>query len=209
MKQPRSITPASAPSPAPRVAAAGGAVSGKRTAVGRKVAADKPSAVKKSAPAAAAAPRRRSPAKPALAASAPAASTAVTSVAAPRKIARVSKVSKPARKSAVDIDIATVAPASQPAANGAVEPNGLDLGGFEHRDKPRKPKLVRDSFTMPESEYAKLGEVKKACLKSGYEVRKSELLRVGVALVGQMDLDDLKDLLAALPPLKAGRPPKS
>ncbi|MES2830802.1 MAG: hypothetical protein V4695_02275 [Pseudomonadota bacterium] len=75
--------------------------------------------------------------------------------------------------------------------------------------KARKPKLVRDSFTMPEREYAVLSEIKKACLKSGYEVKKSELLRVGVSLISKMDIVALKDCLAALPVLKAGRPKKS
>jgi hypothetical protein len=59
---------------------------------------------------------------------------------------------------------------------------------------------------MPEAEYAALGEIKKACLKAGYEVKKSELLRVGVALIRKMDIVALKDVLAALQPLKPGRP---
>ncbi|MGZ3252999.1 MAG: hypothetical protein ACXU7D_01665, partial [Burkholderiaceae bacterium] len=67
-------------------------------------------------------------------------------------------------------------------------------------------KLVRDSFTMPESEYAALGEVKKMCLKAGIEVKKSELLRVGVAHIRKMELVVLKQALSALAPLKAGRP---
>ena len=70
----------------------------------------------------------------------------------------------------------------------------------------KKPKLVRDSFTMPEDEYRVLGEVKKACIKAGFEVKKSELLRVGVAMIQKMDLPSLKGMLATLPPLKAGRP---
>lgn len=74
------------------------------------------------------------------------------------------------------------------------------------KDKVKKPKLVRDSFTMPEPEYRVLGEVKKACLKAGFEVKKSELLRVGVAMIKNMDLAGLKNVLATLPPLKAGRP---
>lgn len=79
----------------------------------------------------------------------------------------------------------------------------------EQKEKPKKPKLVRDSFTMPEAEYAVLGEVKKACLKAGVEVKKSELLRVGVALIRQLDTAKLKEILAGLPALKAGRPKKS
>lgn len=76
-------------------------------------------------------------------------------------------------------------------------------------EKPKKPKLVRDSFTMPEQEYAALGEVKKACLKAGFEVKKSELLRIGVSLVRQLDTAKLKEILAGLPALKAGRPKKN
>jgi hypothetical protein len=72
---------------------------------------------------------------------------------------------------------------------------------------PARPQLVRDSFTMPEQEYAVLGAVKQACLKAGFEVKKSELLRVGVALLGQLDLASLRAVLGALPQLKTGRPP--
>lgn len=70
-----------------------------------------------------------------------------------------------------------------------------------------RPTLVRDSFTMPEQEYAVLAEVKAACLRAGIEVKKSELLRIGVALLGQVDIATLKAVLAALPQLKTGRPP--
>lgn len=74
------------------------------------------------------------------------------------------------------------------------------------KDKIKKAKLVRDSFSMPEEEYAVLGAVKKACLKAGIEVKKSELLRIGVALIRKMDVAALKRVLSTLPPLKAGRP---
>lgn len=70
-----------------------------------------------------------------------------------------------------------------------------------------RPVLVRDSFTMPEQEYAVLAEVKQACLRAGIDVKKSELLRIGVALLGQVDIATLKAVLAALPQLKTGRPP--
>src|SRR4051794_15023724 len=63
--------------------------------------------------------------------------------------------------------------------------------------KVKKPKLVRDSFTMPEAEYQVLGDVKKACIKAGFEVKKSELLRVGVALIRKMDLASLRAVLVS------------
>lgn len=79
----------------------------------------------------------------------------------------------------------------------------------ETKEKVKKTKLVRDSFTMPEAEYAVLSDVKKACLKAGIAVKKSELLRVGVALIRQLDTAKLKEELDRLPVLKAGRPKKS
>ena len=75
-------------------------------------------------------------------------------------------------------------------------------------EKIKKAKLVRDSFTMPEIEYAALGEVKKTCLKAGFEVKKSELLRIGVALVRKLTLTALKQEVSSLAPLKPGRPRK-
>ena len=70
-----------------------------------------------------------------------------------------------------------------------------------------RPALVRDSFTMPEGEYVVLANVKQACLRAGVDVKKSELLRIGVALLGQLDVPTLQAVLAALPQLKTGRPP--
>lgn len=76
------------------------------------------------------------------------------------------------------------------------------------KQKARKPKLVRDSFTMPEDEYAALGEMKKACLKAGVAVKKSELLRVAVSLLRTMEMPQLQQALDGLAPVKAGRPRK-
>ena len=72
----------------------------------------------------------------------------------------------------------------------------------------KKSALIRDGFTMPEAEYQVLGDVKKACLKAGFAVKKSELLRVGVALIRDLTISDLRKIVAGLEPLKAGRPKK-
>jgi hypothetical protein len=74
--------------------------------------------------------------------------------------------------------------------------------------KAKKPKLVRDSFTMPEDEYAALGEMKKTCLRAGMGVKKSELLRVAVSLLRKLELPQLQQALEELTPVKAGRPRK-
>lgn len=92
----------------------------------------------------------------------------------------------------------------QPKAKPVAKPKATPVV----KEKTKKPKLVRDSFTMPETEYAVLGEVKKLCLKAGVEVKKSELLRIGVAHIRQLSLTELKKSIASLVPLKAGRPKK-
>ncbi|WP_334189527.1 hypothetical protein [Noviherbaspirillum sp.] len=99
-----------------------------------------------------------------------------------------------------------VAVVAKPEAVSAKAP--ANVKPAEPKDKVKKPKLVRDSFTMPEAEYQVLGDMKKACLKAGVDVKKSELLRVGVALIRQMDVAKIKEVLNTLPPLKAGRPKK-
>jgi len=45
-------------------------------------------------------------------------------------------------------------------------------------------------------------------LGAGIEVKKSQLLRIGLLLLSQTDLPKLKTLIAGLAPLKAGRPKK-
>ncbi|WP_194712464.1 hypothetical protein [Noviherbaspirillum soli] len=78
------------------------------------------------------------------------------------------------------------------------------------KDKPKakKQKLVRDSFTMPEAEYEALAEMKKACIKAGVAVKKSELLRVAVSLLRKMEVAQIQQALGTLTPVKAGRPSK-
>lgn len=77
------------------------------------------------------------------------------------------------------------------------------------KDKPEKVKVVRDSFTIPKTEYAQIADLKKRAMGLGQEVKKSELLRAGLLLLtGQNDAGLLK-ALAAVPTLKTGRPGKA
>ena len=74
--------------------------------------------------------------------------------------------------------------------------------------KVKKAKLIRDSFTMPEAEYEVLAQVKRACIQAGFEIKKSELLRAGVALIRELEPARLAEILSSLPKLKSGRPKK-
>lgn len=70
----------------------------------------------------------------------------------------------------------------------------------------KKPKLVRDSFTIPKTEYAAIDSLKGRALAAGRSVKKSEVLRAGLLLLTQLDDTALDKALAAVPPLKTGRP---
>ncbi len=74
--------------------------------------------------------------------------------------------------------------------------------------KSASEKVVRDSFTMPTKEYAKIAKAKEACLKAGFQIKKSELLRIGIALISDMGPKKLKSAQAKLDPIKTGRPKK-
>lgn len=78
----------------------------------------------------------------------------------------------------------------------------------EHPKKEHKEKVVRDSFTMPQSEYQKIAAIKETCLKAGLPVKKSEVLRAGLKALGEMNAAQLKRSLAGLEKIKTGRPKK-
>ena len=156
----------------------------------------------------------------------PAAKSAPRATPAPAKTTKVAKpvkavakAAKPAAKPAAKTSVKSVvksaakalasSPARKPAApRAAARPPMVPIVERAPAVEAR-PALVRDSFTMPEQEYAVLSQVKKACLKAGFEIKKSELLRIGVALISQIDMATLQKVLASLPTLKTGRPKKN
>jgi hypothetical protein len=149
-------------------------------------------------------------AAPAKRAAPAAAKTAVKPAAKAAAKAPARPAAKPAARPAVKaaaVKPAAAKKAAPPAPKAARKSPAKPAAPVE-REKAKKARLVRDSFTMPEHEYEVIGQVKKSCLKAGFEIKKSELLRIGVALISQLDLATLQNVLASLPQLKTGRPKK-
>lgn len=125
--------------------------------------------------------------------------------AAPRRAAkRASTVTRPASNKP--------APAKAGRKTSGAAPSSPASSVAKAAAKPakaKKPKLVRDSFTIPKEEYAVLVELKQRCAALAHPAKKSELLRAGIkAMAGLND----KALLAALltvPSIKTGRPQKA
>lgn len=74
-------------------------------------------------------------------------------------------------------------------------------------EKGKRELVIRDSFTMPVADYVLIGTLKKRCLALRIAVKKSELLRAGLATLHGLPDDRLKQVVAAVESVRTGRPP--
>lgn len=72
-----------------------------------------------------------------------------------------------------------------------------------------KVKVVRDSFTMPQTDYDLIAELKQKALKDGLHLKKSELLRAGLHVLAKLNAAQLKQTVTGLEVIKTGRPKKA
>jgi len=72
----------------------------------------------------------------------------------------------------------------------------------------KEKNLVRDSFTMPAEEHQIIDQLKKKVRLAGNEVKKSELIRAGIAMLDTLSIRALMTAINRVPNLKTGRPAK-
>ena len=118
----------------------------------------------------------------------------------PAKAVAPSPVAKPVKS--VVKPVPKVATTSTPLAPALTKP------AAEKPAKAKKPKLVRDSFTIPKAEYLVLEELKQRAGKMASPAKKSELLRAGIKALAAMPDAALLAALQAVPAIKTGRPSK-
>lgn len=104
--------------------------------------------------------------------------------------------------------VAKTAPATTKAVTAKPAP-ATPAKADKKKDKPEKVKVVRDSFTIPKAEYAQIAAMKKRAMELGLEVKKSELLRAGLALLAATSEAAFRKALGNVPTLKTGRPGKA
>ena len=138
-----------------------------------------------------AAPRKAPTTAKKAAVTAPAADTAAAPTPAKGK-----RVQRPATKP-------TQAAAPKNAAPKTAAPKA------DKKVKAEKIKVVRDSFTIPKTEYAQIADMKKRAMALGKEAKKSELIRAGLALLAATGDAAFTKALASVPTLKTGRPGKA
>jgi hypothetical protein len=115
---------------------------------------------------------------------------------------------RPAVKKAATVKTATkTAPRKAPTTRkSAAAPTQAAAKPAVKADKTKKPKLVRDSFTIPKSEYAVIDALKLRSNKLAHPAKKSELLRAGIKALAAMTDIQFKAALAEVPAIKTGRP---
>lgn len=131
--------------------------------------------------------------------STPAKSTSAKPAAAIKTPLPVKPATKPAAKP----------PAKKPAAAPmATKPKTEKVEKPAKAEKPKKIKMVRDSFTMPENDYVQIAELKKKCLQAGVHIKKSELLRAGLLNLSKLTDAALIKSVEQVEKIKTGRPAK-
>ena len=105
------------------------------------------------------------------------------------------------------------APAKKPAPAAARKQalkkiEAVAAPASEKKPLKQRVRLVRDSFTMPEPDFALIAALKARAMAAKRETKKSELLRAGLHALMALDGASLVGALGRLQPLKVGRPKK-
>jgi hypothetical protein len=111
-------------------------------------------------------------------------------VKAESKQTKVGAVAKPARKVA-----------AKTAPKPAPKPDAKPF-------KTKKPKMVRDSFTMPKAEFAVIETLKVRAAALKVPTKKTEMIRAGIKALAEMSDTAFLNAVRAVPNLKTGRPAK-
>jgi hypothetical protein len=70
----------------------------------------------------------------------------------------------------------------------------------------KKPKLVRDSFTMPQIDHDMIKQCKKTAVATGRETKKSEVVRAAIRCFAALSMPQQLAAYAALQTIPLGRP---
>ena len=131
--------------------------------------------------------------------------SAVSAKRAPSKAARAPAKSpaKPPLKTAAKTPVkAKLSPQAKTAVKTAVKPVSKPV----KVEKAKKPKMIRDSFTIPKTEYVVIDALKERAGKLSRAAKKSELVRAGVKALAAMSDAAFLAALTAVPTIKTGRP---
>lgn len=102
----------------------------------------------------------------------------------------------------------TAATKPAPAAKQPATSEKLEKADKQVKPAKRGPRLVRDSFTMPQADFDLVAVLKQRAMTGQRQARKSELLRAGLRALAALSPAALVKALDTLEPVKTGRPKK-
>lgn len=74
------------------------------------------------------------------------------------------------------------------------------------KSKTEAGKVIRDSFTMPEDDYALIDKTQRKFMRLAIMLNKGEILRAGLHALEQLSNAELKELSVKVEKVKTGRP---
>jgi hypothetical protein len=114
-----------------------------------------------------------------------------------------------AAKKAPERTLTAAKKASKPSAPSPAGSPKADASGKPAKKATKlRPRLVRDSFTMPEADFGLVAVLKAKALEARRAAKKSELLRAGLRMLSGLESKALVAALDKLEPVKVGRPEK-
>jgi hypothetical protein len=145
---------------------------------------------------------------------APATATATATTKAAVKVALKTPAKTPVKTIAKPVTKSVTKSAAKPVLKpstkaGVTESSKIRVPAkpkVEKQLKAKKPKLVRDSFTIPKAEYTVMDDLKQRATKLAFPIKKSELLRAGIKALAAMPDQAFLAALQAVPAIKTGRP---
>ena len=96
---------------------------------------------------------------------------------------------------------------ASPVRSGERKPRATAKSKRKAAKSVKLVKVIRDSFTMPAAEHQLIGALKNRCIGLGVAIKKSELLRAGLAALVRLPDGKLAKAVAAVESVKTGRPP--
>lgn len=67
-------------------------------------------------------------------------------------------------------------------------------------------KVIRDTFTMPSTDYDLIAAIQHRCLQSALNVTRSEIVRAGLKILNELSDENLMQAMQAVEKIKSGRP---
>ncbi len=83
---------------------------------------------------------------------------------------------------------------------------GVKIDREPHVKKPKVVKTIKDTFSLPVTDHAMIGDLMALLLKNGVKANKSEIIRAGLHALNGLSQEELMDSLEGIDRIPVGRP---